>query len=99
MIESMQYGIYFFFAALAALSIPFVFFFIPETKGIALEDMDKLFDRSLPAHRAHKFVLAKLRAESDALTHENRNLYKLDTNKSNEIQNIEHTVSSGNWCL
>lgn len=91
MIESMQYGIYFFFAALAALSIPFVFFFIPETKGIALEDMDKLFDRSLPAHRAHKFVLAKLRAESDTLAHENRNLYKLDTNKSNEIQNIEHT--------
>lgn len=91
MIDAMLYGIYFFFASLAILSIPFVFFFIPETKGIALEDMDKLFDRSLPANRAHEIVLRKAREDADLQMKEHKGLYKLDTNKSNEIENIEHT--------
>lgn len=65
MIAAMHYGIYFLFASLAVLSVPFVFFFIPETKGIALEDMDKLFDRSLPARSANKIVLGLARKEAD----------------------------------
>jgi hypothetical protein len=36
-------GVYFFFASMMILSIPFVFFLIPETKGIPLESMDRLF--------------------------------------------------------
>ena len=32
-------GVYFFFATMMILSIPFVFFLIPETKGIPLESM------------------------------------------------------------
>ena len=89
MIEKMHYGIYFFFASLAILSVPFVFFFVPETKGIALEDMDKLFDRRLPAHRAHKIVLGRIRAEAENPRREHKGLYKLDTNKSNQVENIE----------
>lgn len=64
MIRTMHYGIYFFFASLAVLSIVFVFFCIPETKGIALEDMDRLFDPKLPARRAHKVVMAHARHEA-----------------------------------
>ncbi|CUS20859.1 LAQU0S01e16226g1_1 [Lachancea quebecensis] len=59
MIDHMKYGIFFFFAAIAALAIPFVFFFVPETKGIALEDMDLLFAKGLPAYKAHKVVTSK----------------------------------------
>ncbi|CUM63760.1 uncharacterized protein PRCAT00001344001 [Priceomyces carsonii] len=88
MIDKMHYGIYFFFAALAVLSIPFVYFCLPETKGIALEDMDKLFDPKLPARRAHKVVLSSLKLENDIRLHD-KTLFKMDTNKSNDIQNIE----------
>lgn len=89
MIAKMDYGIYFFFASLAALSVPFVFFCVPETKGIALEDMDKLFDRSLPARRAHKIVINKIRNTATSQLIEHRGLYKMDTNKSNDIENVE----------
>lgn len=64
MIKAMGYGIYFFFASLAVLSVPFVYFFLPETKGISLEDMDKLFDSSVPARKAHKIVMAQAQKES-----------------------------------
>ncbi|CUM56705.1 unnamed protein product [Debaryomyces tyrocola] len=90
MIDKMEYGIYFFFACLAALSVPFVFFCVPETKGIALEDMDKIFDRSLPARKAHRIVLGQIRANAISQLEGHRGLYKMDTNKSNEIQNIEN---------
>jgi len=48
-------GVYFFFASMMLLSIPFVFFLIPETKGIPLESMDRLFAVK-PVRRAHETV-------------------------------------------
>lgn len=45
-------GVYFFFASMMILSIFFVFFLIPETKGIPLESMDRLFEIR-PVWRAH----------------------------------------------
>jgi hypothetical protein len=55
MISNIGCGTYFLFAAMLTLSIPFVFFFVPETKGLSLEDMDMLFgvpdaDRHLFPH-------------------------------------------------
>lgn len=43
MISDIGYGTYFVFASFITVSIPFVFFFVPETKGLSLEDMDRLF--------------------------------------------------------
>lgn len=48
-------GVYFFFASMMILSIIFVFFLIPETKGIPLESMDRLFDVK-PVWRAHEAI-------------------------------------------
>lgn len=62
MFDSMGFGVYFFFASLMLCSVVFVYFLIPETKGIPLEAMDQLFDRSLPASKAHAIVMANLRA-------------------------------------
>lgn len=59
MFLNMGYGVYMFFAILMLLSIPFVFFLIPETKGIPLEKMDELFEIK-PAHRAHKVMVRRL---------------------------------------
>jgi MFS family permease len=47
MFTAMGYGVYFFFASLMILSILFVFFSLPETKGIPLESMDRLFSKEL----------------------------------------------------
>lgn len=53
MISNIGFGTYFVFAACITLSIPFVYFLVPETKAFALEEMDKLFgsivDRDAPA--------------------------------------------------
>jgi hypothetical protein len=51
------------------LSIPFVFFLVPETKSIPLEAMDRLF-LIKPARKAYKSVLNDLRAEDEAFRHE-----------------------------
>lgn len=59
MLAQMEYGTYFFFASLMVLAAFFVFFLIPETKGVPLEVMDRLFD-SRPVWRAHEQVIARL---------------------------------------
>lgn len=43
MITSLGYGTYFFFASLMILMGIWSFFCVPETKGLSLEDMDRLF--------------------------------------------------------
>lgn len=63
MFASMGFGVYFFFASLMLCSAVFVFYLVPETKGVPLEAMDKLFSREYPARKAHKAVLASLRLE------------------------------------
>ncbi|KAK6203084.1 uncharacterized protein RJT21DRAFT_83882 [Scheffersomyces amazonensis] len=88
MMDAMRYGTYFFFASLALISIPFVYYFLPETKGIVLEDMDKLFASNLKAKDAHKVVLKEARDQSKR-TLQDKGLFKMDTNKSNSIEIIE----------
>lgn len=63
MFDNMYYGVYFFFASLMFCAAVFVFFLVPETKGIPLEKMDSLFEPGLPARKAHKLVLAEVQAE------------------------------------
>lgn len=60
MFLKMGFGVYMFFACLMLLSIPFVFFLIPETKGIPLERMDELFEIQ-PAYKAHTAMLEILK--------------------------------------
>lgn len=43
MMTNIGYGTYFVFAASMTVSIPWVFFCVPETKNLRLEDMDALF--------------------------------------------------------
>ena len=64
MFTEMEYGVYFFFASLMIISVFFVFFLIPETKGIPLESMDQLFETK-PIWRAHQRVLAIIDQERE----------------------------------
>lgn len=43
MITGLGYGTYFLFASFMVLMGFWAFFFIPETKGLSLEDMDRIF--------------------------------------------------------
>ncbi|PVI03025.1 general substrate transporter [Periconia macrospinosa] len=49
MVSNIGYGTYFVFATCLTLSIPFVYFFVPETKGLSLEEIDVLFGGSGPS--------------------------------------------------
>ncbi|KAI1823301.1 quinate permease [Xylaria intraflava] len=62
--NDLGYGVYFFFASLMALSILFVFFLIPETKGLPLEAIDQLFE-TRPVWRAHDQVMGRLLAQDE----------------------------------
>jgi hypothetical protein len=64
MFEAMHYGVYFFFAALSFLAFFFAFFLIPETSGIPLEKVDRLFEQK-PIWRANKMLKAQLAAEEE----------------------------------
>lgn len=43
MISNIGFGTYFIFASFMTAAIPWVWFFVPETKGLSLEDVDQLF--------------------------------------------------------
>lgn len=43
MLQNIGYGTYFCFAAATTISIPWVYFFVPETKHLSLEEMDRIF--------------------------------------------------------
>ncbi|KAJ5767140.1 uncharacterized protein N7511_004756 [Penicillium nucicola] len=69
MFTAMGYGVYFFFASLMMCSIVFVYFLVPETKGIPLESMDQLFDIK-PVWRAHGQMIAQLRDDEARFRHD-----------------------------
>jgi hypothetical protein len=58
MISDLGYGVYFFFASILVAMGIWSFFFVPETKGISLKEMDALFLRPM-----HKAVWAQLRGK------------------------------------
>ncbi|KAE8151480.1 general substrate transporter [Aspergillus avenaceus] len=64
MFAKMGYGVYFFFAALSFLAFFFAFFLIPETSGIPLEVVDRLFEVK-PVWRANEMVKAQMKEEEE----------------------------------
>jgi len=64
MFNAWGFGVYFFFASLMILSVAFVFFCVPETKGIPLEAMDRLF-ATKPIWRANKILMEELQLQDE----------------------------------
>lgn len=64
MFTTMGYGVYFFFASLMIFSVIFVWFLMPETKGIPLESMDRLFAIK-PPRKAHGIIVLELKAQEN----------------------------------
>lgn len=64
MFNAWGFGVYFFFASLMILSVLFVYFCVPETKGIPLEAMDRLF-ATKPIWRANKILMDELHLQDE----------------------------------
>lgn len=88
MVVSIKYGIFFFFAACTAVAFVFAFFFIPETKGVTLEDMEILFGPTSPT-----WAIAKRKAYNDAhaagLTGNNLRVMQDEKNGSGTEERME----------
>ncbi|KAK1467235.1 hypothetical protein CMEL01_11228 [Colletotrichum melonis] len=74
MISDLGYGAYFFFSSVLMLMGIWAFFFVPETKGLTLEDMDALFmqptHKTVWAQMRGRAVVAPGRARSPSITDE-----------------------------
>ena len=59
MISSIKYGTFYFFGACTVVALIFAYLFVPETKGVPLEDMGVVFgaDVSVYATRARRNYL------------------------------------------
>ncbi|CAI6026389.1 unnamed protein product [Clonostachys chloroleuca] len=66
MFTKMNYGVFFLFASLQLLSIIYVYFLVPETKSVPLEQMDMLFAKGLQPRHAHAVVMKQLRDNEEA---------------------------------
>lgn len=60
--ENIGWGFYLFFSCFMLFSIPYVYFVLPETKGIPLEHMDRLFAMR-PVRNAGPQLLEELKSE------------------------------------
>ncbi|KAI5917923.1 general substrate transporter [Camillea tinctor] len=90
MFETMEYGVYFFFASLMLLSVVFVYFLIPETKGVPLEAMDRLFEVK-PVFKAHKKIMEELKEQDEAFRSQMHNGADISAEKVN-VQQDEDLV-------
>jgi hypothetical protein len=43
MLKSITFGTFYFFLVFCVILLVWVFFFVPETKGVPIEEMDKIF--------------------------------------------------------
>lgn len=90
-------GVYMFFASLMLISIVFVYFLIPETKGVPLEAMDRLFEIK-PVRKAHATVLAELQKE-DIEFRRTASVAGLDAADEKAMERVEHMFNEKKMSL
>jgi hypothetical protein len=80
-------GVYFFFAGMMLLSVVFVWFFIPETKSVPLESMNRLFEIK-PCRKANAIIMLEVQeAEAEFREDAEGAGLSLETTK---VDHIEH---------
>jgi len=65
MLEHLTWGTYIFFAAFAIMALIFTYYFVPETRGKSLEDMDVIFgDTAAHEEKVRLFNIASELSEN-----------------------------------
>lgn len=92
MFTAMGYGVYFFFASLMIFSAIYVWFLLPETKGVPLESMNRLFEKTLTPRKAHSIVLSELQQQEAEFRRniDSSNLH-IEKEAPGEHEHIEYT--------
>lgn len=90
MFATMGYGVYFFFASLMILSVFFVIFLVPETKGVPLECMDRLFEVK-PVWKANQTIMEELRLQDEEFRRNAGDLELSDDGKA-DVAQVENKV-------
>jgi hypothetical protein len=67
MITNIGGGTYFVFASFLVAAIGFVFFFVPETKGLSMESMDVLFGETRPEEGRSRYDVDEEKAGSEMI--------------------------------
>lgn len=82
MIEGIGFGTFVFFGSMTVVAFFFVYFCVPETKGVALEDMDVLWEecKGLAPRKRQQFE------EIMAVRNRERNDIKLEGEDSQHIE-------------
>ncbi|KAK9459714.1 general substrate transporter [Lipomyces oligophaga] len=87
MLTSIKFGTFYFFFAFCIILIFWTYFLIPETKGVAIEDMDKIWGGNSAAEDVRRLELITKEVGSntswtsgyDKASHENLELAKLES--------------------
>ena len=85
MFAAMGYGVYMFFATLSFFAFIFAFFLIPETSGIPLEQVHRLF-KLKPIWKADKILKAQLAEEEEQF----RNDVKAEVSQSENQEDVRN---------
>ena len=86
MIADIQYGTFLFFGTSVVCGLIFSYFFLPETKGVALEDMDLMFEA--------KGFASQKRKTLDAVLAERREIYAQEKEVMREKGVVEHRTET-----
>lgn len=82
MMEGITYGTFLFFGSSVVCAVTFVYFFMPETKGFSLEEMDVLF--------GVKGVATRKRREAERIIGQQRVARQTDIEKKGveQVENV-----------
>jgi hypothetical protein len=70
MVASMGYGTFIFFGLMCVFAAIFVYWFVPETKNLTLEEMDEVFGDEAGTGKEDRDRLNRIMIEVGLLTHE-----------------------------
>jgi Sugar (and other) transporter len=94
MLEAWAWGTYIFFAVFLGVGIIWVWFFLPETKGASLEEMDRVFKSNTGG--ADAILLAEARRDvglnQDAIDSADRSATEKDDHKGDNKSSYIETV-------
>lgn len=91
------YGVYFLFASMSAVGVLYVFFLVPETKGIPLEMVDTLFTKGIPAWKAREYTLKQVQSLRQDFQEESKGIGEVEEEYTENVNNNrESSVTAEN---
>ena len=90
MLAAWAWGTYIFFAVFLACGMVWVHFYLPETKGASLEDMDRVFTSHRGAADAALLTEARREVGLDPSQSDSTGVFQLEDRKTDTITRYEN---------